>query len=132
MDEMILHNNIVDFNSKINSIIGQKISDIEYVEINYENGKNFYTKFNNVHSIDFSIIIHTNENNTYEILWDGSFYQYGIGINVNSSINYSDAKKWNMKNDNFWKKYLNKEIIGISVLWETITVKDENKKIEKI
>ena len=122
-NERRLHNDIEDFNKKINTIIGKKIIKVEYFGLNYNNHeKNFLTKFTNVHSVDFSIILYLDNCSSYEITWDSSFFQYGIGISLIRDDIYDDSKIiWNMTKDNLWKRFIQKLIIGISVLWETVT-----------
>ena len=123
LNERRLHNDIEDFNKKINTIIGKRIIKVEYFDLNYNNHKkNFLTKFTNVHSVDFSIILYLDNCFSYEITWDSSFFQYGIGISLIRDDIYDDSKIiWNMTKDNLWKRFIQKPIIGISVLWETVT-----------
>ena len=123
LNERRLHNDIEDFNKKINTIIGKRIIKVEYFGLNYNNHeKNFLTKFTNVHSVDFSIILYLDNCFSYEITWDSSFFQYGIGISLIRDDIYDDSKIiWNMTKDNLWKRFIQKPIIGVSVLWETVT-----------
>ena len=122
-NERRLHNDIEDFNKKINTIIGKRIIKVEYFDLNYNNHKkNFLTKFTNVHSVDFSIILYLDNCFSYEITWDSSFFQYGIGISLIRDDIYDDSKIiWNVTKDNLWKRFIQKPIIGVSVLWETVT-----------
>ena len=130
---MHLYKTIEEFNSSFNCLFGQKIIKIEYIGLNYEEYENkYFTKYENIHTMDFSIILYTDKNNKYEITWDNSFYSYGLGILINDFKNENKSSiKWDMTNDIFWEKYLNKNILGIYFLWETVTEWNNDKKIIK-
>jgi len=126
---MKLHDSIADFNEKVQSLIGKRISAVEYLEIIYDEvnpQQMFNTRFKNVHSIDFSIILHTECRHKYEITWDGSFFQYGIGLAVDNNEFYTKSQKWDVTNTTIWQGTLHIEIADIDVTWEKLVETDQN------
>ena len=133
---MKLYNSVEDFNKALNTLIGQKILNVEYIGLNYsdEYENTYLTHIDNVHTMDLAILIYT-ENNVYEITWDSSFFQYGIGVEIHNNTGFKSESeiKWNVSNDTFWKNYLEKTIIGFRVMWDTINQMEiMTKKIEKV
>ena len=126
---MKLHDSIADFNEKVQSLVGKRISAVEYLEIIYDEvnpQQMFNTRFKNVHSIDFSIILHTECSHKYEITWDGSFFQYGIGLAVDNNEFYTRSQKWDVSNTTIWQDALHIEIADIDVTWEKLVETDQN------
>lgn len=126
---MKLHDSIADFNEKVQSLVGKRISAVEYLEIIYDEVKPqqmFNTRFKNVHSIDFSIILCTECSHKYEITWDGSFFQYGIGLAVDNDEFYTTSQKWDVSNTTIWQDTLHIEIAGIDVTWEKLIETAQN------
>jgi hypothetical protein len=88
---MTLNNEHITFEEKCKLLVGQTIVNVEYLEIDYQpkNPEPYYlTKFDNLHSVDFSILLHTDTRETIEIYWDGQFFQYGIGLKINEKVRF--------------------------------------------
>jgi len=128
---MKLHHSIADFNKKVQSLVEKKICAVEYLEIIYDEVNPrpmFNTRYVNVHSIDFSIILHTECNHKYEITWDGSFFQYGIGLAVDNNEFYTKSQKWDVSDTTIWQDTLHIEIADIDVTWEKLVETDQNAR----
>jgi len=124
---MKLEQQHIDFENNCKKFIGIKISKVEYAEIAYhlhdnsEPKKWFATKFDNIHTVDFCVFLHTQTNDVIEIYWDDTFFQFGIGVKLNLPSNFSGYQKWDVTNDALWADYINSEIKDISIGWNIIT-----------
>lgn len=122
----------LNFEELSRQLIGLTVLKVEYSEINYDETNpepNYQTHFKNLDSVDFSILIHTNNGKLVEIYWDGQFYQFGIGIRINQISNFSGSIKWDVSGGNLWKKFIDATISEIQIGWETVTnnvQKDKN------
>lgn len=118
----------LDFENISQQLIGLSILKVEYAEIDYEptNPKPYYsTHFTNIHSVDFSIFFHTDNDKLVEVCWDGKFIQYGIGIKINELSDFSGNIKWDVSTNDLWKKFIGTTISDIHTTWETVTTKEE-------
>jgi hypothetical protein len=125
---MTLTQEHLDFEKFSRQLIGLKVLKVEYSEIVYEqaNPKPYYpTQFANLDTVDFSIFLHCDNEKLVEIYWDGQFFQYGIGIKINEPSDFSGNIKWNVSDNELWKKFIDAKIIDIGVTWETVTTTEE-------
>ena len=125
---MTLTQEHLDFEKFSRQLIGLTVLNVEYSEIVYEptNPKPYYpTKFANLDSVDFSIFFQTDEEKLIEIYWDDKFFQFGIGIKINELSNFSGNIKWNVSDNDLWKKIIGTTISDIFITWETVTTTEE-------
>jgi hypothetical protein len=125
---MNLNQEHIDFESKLKRMIGLSLHKVEYLEINYEpeDPKPYYkTRFNEIDTIDFSIIFQTDKDKI-EFYWDGQFYQYGIGARINEVSEIATGQKWNVSQTDLWEKFIGQKIIEAHLTWEEITTYEEN------
>jgi len=118
----------LDFEKFSRQIIGLTVLKVEYSEIDYEptKSKPYYpTQFKNLDSVDFSIFLHTDKDRLLEFYWDGKFYQYGIGIKINETSNFSGHIKWDVSGSDLWKKFIGTTITDINISWEQVMTKEE-------
>ena len=123
----------IDFENFCRQLVDLTITKVEYSEIDYEptNSKPYYlTQFQDLHSIDFSIYFHTDQNKLIEIYWDGKFYQFGIGIKINEQSDFSGFIKWDVSETDLWKKFIGATITDTKVSWETVTTEQKSGKTE--
>lgn len=121
-----------DFEMLCQQLVGLNIVKIEYSEINYNPLKpipNYLTNYTNVHSIDYSVFLHTQQNSLVEIFWSGEFFQFGIGIKINEKSNFSETIIWEVSELVIWRNFIGQIISSIEIEWEEISIKDENNKI---
>lgn len=124
----------INFEKLSQQLVGLTIINVEYSEIIYDSSNPkpcFSTQFTNLDSVDFSIFFHTNEDKLIEIYWDDKFFQFGIGIKVNSPSDFSGNIKWNVSEYDLWKKFIGKVITGIDITWESVTVETNTEKADK-
>jgi len=112
----------------VSNLIGQKIVEIYYEEINYDSIIEFWEYSSEIHSIDMNVIFVLDNGKIIQIKWDNEFYCYGIGFEVLEKIELRNdiIKTINVTNQVNWKNILNKKIIEVSVFWETVSFIDSN------
>ena len=127
---MTLNQEHKDFENFSLRLVGQKIINVEYAELDYNESTIPYypTKYKNLDSIDFSIFFHTDKNDLIEIYWDDTFFQYGIGIKINEKSDFSNTKKWNVTQNELWKKFIGSEIVDVKITWEKVTTTQERSR----
>lgn len=105
------------------NLIGQKIIEIYYEEINYNPRIEFWEHSSEIHSIDMNVIFKLDNGKSIQIKWDNEFYCYGVGFEVLEKIELKNGifKTINVTNNVNWKNILNKKITEVSVFWDTIT-----------
>ncbi|CAM3881877.1 MULTISPECIES: hypothetical protein [Flavobacterium] len=104
------------------SLIGQKIVEIYYEEINQDPILEFWEYSSEIHSIDMNVIFKLDNGKIIQIKWNNEFYCYGVGFEVLEKIELKNDifKTINVTNHVNWKNILNKKITEVSVFWETI------------
>ena len=129
---MILNQEHKDFENYCESLIGKTIIKVEYAEIDYGKlnkksiEKPYYsTHLQNLDTIDFSIFLYSNTNEKIEIYWDGKFFQYGIGMKINETSDFSGFKVWNVSNNKLWTKIIGKTIKNVNLNWEKVTTTEK-------
>ncbi len=121
---MTLTNQHIEYEIYCNKLIGLTIISVEYSEVVYSENepKRWYnTQFDNLDTVDISIVFKTKDNQTIEIYWDGRFYQFGIGVKLNEKSDFSGFQKWDVSNDKLWNNLLGSTINDIKLTWESVT-----------
>lgn len=112
-----------------NNLIGHKISEVFYQEINYEKIIEYWDFAPMIHSVDMNIIFKLENGKIIQIKWDNEFYCYGIGFEIIDKINNQEGFKIiNLTSNSVWTNLINNEIAGINILWDI----DENVKQETL
>lgn len=117
----------IDFEKKIQQLSGLILHKVEYLEINYEpeTPKPYYqTRFKEIDTVDFSIIFQTDKDKI-EFIWDGQFYEYGIGVRFNEMDEIATGQKWNVSQEDLWKKFIGQKITGVRLTWEEVKSYEE-------
>ena len=121
-----------DFEIFCQQLVGLNIVKVEYSEINYNPIKPepyYLTNYSNVHSIDYSIFLHTQNNSLVEIFWSSEFFQFGIGLKINEKSNFSETLIWEVSELDIWKNIFGQIISNIEIEWDEVSIKDESNKI---
>ena len=117
----------IDFENKIQRVVGLTLLKVEYLEINYEpeHPKPYYkSQFSEIDSIDFSIIFQTDKDKI-EFYWDGQFYQYGIGVRFNEKPETTTGQKWDVSTDALWEKFIEQRIANVKLTWKEVSTHEE-------
>ena len=124
----------IDFESNLRKMVGLTLTNVEYLEINYEpeNPRPFYkTRFNEIDTINFSIIFQTDKDKI-EFYWDGQFYQYGIGVKFNVESESATGQKWNVSQSELWMKFIGQKTKDVQLTWEEVkTYEEKTGKTDK-
>ncbi len=105
-------------------LLNSEVKSVKYYEIAYEPSNPtpyFQTKFERIHSVDFSVVLITS-NGKFEICWDDEFFQFGIGINTESKSIFSNYQSWDVTAENLWTGLIGHQIISVDIDWEKITI----------
>lgn len=122
----------LEFKSHCEKLIGKKIVSVGYAEIDYGKLENrpsepyYHTHYENIHTIDFSIFMHTDQNEKLEFHWDSKFFQYDIGLKINGKSDFSGCKHWNLTDHEIWSNILNLEIKDVKLGWEKVNTEESN------
>ena len=101
------------------SFIGQTIKEVYYEELDYDTDSEFWEMSNEIHSVDMNVIFRLDNDQLLQIKWDNEFYCYGVGFeNLPEIIKREGFKTINVSNNSNWKKFIDKTISGIKVLWD--------------
>ena len=102
-----------------NNLIGRKIKEVFYQEINYNESAEYWNFAPMIHSVDMNVIIKLDNDKIIQIKWDNEFYCYGIGLeNIDKIDNQEGFKTINLTLNSAWINLIDKEITGIKVLWD--------------
>ncbi|NNV55609.1 hypothetical protein [Limnovirga soli] len=118
----------IEFENFCNQLIGFTITKVEYSEIDYEPTRAipyYPTQFQNLHSVDFSIFLHTDKNNLIEIYWDGQFFEYGIGVKLDEKSDFSGFITWDVSESELWKKFIGTTITDIKISWVRVNSNEQ-------
>jgi hypothetical protein len=101
------------------SLIGQKIKEVFYEELDYETELEYWEYSNEIHSIDMNVIFQLENGQIIQIKWDNEFYCYGIGFEILKGITKRDGfKTIDVTENPNWKNLIGKKISGINILWD--------------
>jgi hypothetical protein len=128
---MKLNKNHIEFENYCKRIIGLTVDSVEYHELDYFPDAPipcFYTNFSNIHSVDFSIIIHSG-NDSIQIFWSSEFFQFGIGLKINEASVDSNYKNWDVSKEDIWSKFIGEKVSDINIGWEDVIDEKSNDVI---
>ncbi len=101
------------------NLIGQKIIEVFYEELDYETELEYWEHSNEIHSVDMNVIFQFKNGQIIQIKWDNEFYCYGIGFENLKEITKRDGMKTIKVTENpNWKNLIGKEISRINILWD--------------
>ncbi len=126
-----------DFEEKFKKIIGLTLTNVEYSEIKnelgepYESTPYYPSKYEDLHSVDYSVFINTKEEQKIEIYWDDQFFQFGIGIKINEKSDFSNTAILNVTTEKIWANTIGQKIIDIEINWNIVeTIEQTNNETE--
>lgn len=117
----------IDFELNLKRMVGIALNKVEYLEINYDPEKPkpyFKTRFNEIDTVDFSIIFQTDKGKI-EVCWDGQFYQFGIGVRFNQETEIATGQNWDVSHSNLWGKFIGYKVSDVRLTWEEVIIVEE-------
>jgi len=100
-------------------LIGRKIKDIYYEELDYKDDLEYWELYPDTHSIDMRVVLKLDNQDLIQIMWDNEFYCYGIGLNRLDELSTIENFKTIKVSDNpNWTALLGEEITEITVFWD--------------
>lgn len=129
---MELRKEHLDFENVVREIVGLRVSAVSY----YSRADRMITSksfqeshFKQIDSVDFSVMIQCQNNKKIEILWDSSFFQYGVGININEDSPFEKYQITDVRNSLIWNNTIGQTIENITVNWDLAIEENLNGNI---
>ena len=100
-------------------VIGRRIKDVYYEELDYQNDLEYWELSPDTHSIDLNIIIQFDNQDFVQIKWDNAFHCYGIGLERLEELNYRESiKTIKLSANKNWSALIDQEVTEVNVLWD--------------
>ncbi len=110
-----------EFESKVHSLIGERISRVKYFEIDYEGGKEYWNFNSGFDSLDYGLDLEMESGAVKGIIWGSEFYQYGISlVSVSLDTELKSSRKIDVTEISRWHKLIGSEIKNVKVIWSWI------------
>jgi hypothetical protein len=104
-------------NEVLKSLIGQKISSVQYAAIDYFDDKPYWD-YGKIHEVEHGVEFTTESGEIYRISWDDYDNGYGVYVAKKELVNFwNEALMWNVTEREEWKESLNQEITEIKTYW---------------
>jgi len=101
------------------NLIGLKIKEVFYEELDYETELEYWEYSNEIHSVDMNVIFELENGQILKIKWDNEFDCYGIGLeNIKKVTEREGFKTIKVTENSNWKNLIGKKISEIKVLWD--------------
>ncbi|MBT5018382.1 hypothetical protein OAF98_00550 [Planctomicrobium sp.] len=107
------------YDAAAQQLVGFKLDRVTYFEIEYEIGEPCYLHQAQIgHFLDFGLEFRMTGGDYRSFLWDGTFYQYGVGIYghaANREVNTN--RQWDVSETDDWHPFIGSTIIAVNVYW---------------
>ncbi len=101
------------------ALVGRKIQNVYYEELDYQNGEEYWKVSDSCHSIDMNVILELDNKELIQIKWDNEFYCYGIGIEQLKKLDYREGiKTMAVSQNESWTELINNSLVEINVYWD--------------
>jgi hypothetical protein len=100
-------------------LLGRKIENVYYEELDYQNDEDYWRISESCHSIDMNVILELDNKEFIQIKWDNEFYCYGIGIEQLEKLDYREGiKTLTISQNKSWAELVNNRISAIKIYWD--------------
>ena len=112
-------NTRADFDVNLNRLIGFTIDRVIYFEIDYQNGRPLFRDHPETgHFLDFGVEMVDASGRSCCVTWDGTFFQYGLGVFVDTpSSKVLPGLSYDVTDDPEWVQFIGREIVGVESYW---------------
>lgn len=119
------------FETASKEMIGWRLSGVVYTEGDLFPAHPqpcYHTANNRYHSVDFSVMLRSEDNQFAEIFWSENQSGFALKIHLNEKNHYKGGRTWNTTTENLWQPVIGKTISDVQVYR---TGNSKNKKNEK-
>jgi len=107
-----------EFESNLQSLVGERIKAIQYYEVEYENGEVLWNYDPRFDSLDYGLDLVMESGLTKGIIWGSEFCQYGISmVSQSLSLELRGGRKIDVSNTSRWKDIIGREIENVKIIW---------------
>jgi hypothetical protein len=120
----------IEYEAEAKRLVGKRLCAVSYFEINYESGKPFYeTEGFPGHLLDFGCDLRAEDGSVWGVIWDGEYFQHGVGVLSESlRAHVLAAKSWDVSDDAHWKSHIGKLIVSVNVYWNWVQYEGSNRR----
>lgn len=123
------------YNNIRTSLIGKRISHVQYQELDYEDNLEYWEFSQSIHSVNMNVILTLHDKSIVQFNWDYYFDFYGVGIKLLESIDKREGLKTVSILSQHWKQVFNIPIKDVFVYWsesDSETQYFENDKLVNV
>ena len=106
-----------EYESEVAALVGKRLKRVRYFEIRSDADAPYY--LNELfcgHLLDYGCDFEMTDGSTFGVIWDGEFFQYGVGISRASlSTQLSDARVWDVTDHDNWASLIGQTIAKVKV-----------------
>lgn len=107
-----------DYETLVQSLVGERILKIEYFEINYDGYETDFSGSECFDSLDYGTNLHMVSGQVFGFIWGDEFFQYGVSIlktPIQSKV--SECREVDVSNSKNWNPLLGKVITNAQIDW---------------
>lgn len=115
-------NTRADFDASLKRLSGFTVGRVVYFEIDYQNGQPIFRDHPEIgHFLDFGVEIIDSSGRSCCVTWDGAFFQYGLGVFVDSpSANVLPGLAYDVTDDPEWAPFVGRTIVDAEGYWSWV------------
>ncbi len=101
-------------------LIGKRLAAVRYFEVESDTPEPGYQVpgFPG-HLLDFGCDLVTDDGKTCGFMWDGEFFQYGVGVEDSSlSLRLRRFRSWDVSCESHWKGLAGRCVVSVDVYWD--------------
>ena len=116
-------------NDVFTMLIGKRLTGVRYFEVRYDTVEPFYIgdPFPG-HLLDYGCDLEFADRTIIGIIWDGEYFQYGIGVfKCSTASHLTGFKAWDASKENHWASLINMAITKVKVHWSWAQYEGQEK-----
>jgi hypothetical protein len=119
-----------EYENDIAAIVGKQLKRVRYFELCHENDAPYYlNELFHGHLLDFGCDLEMADGSIFGVIWDGEFFQYGVGIsNTSLSAQLLDARVWDVTDEGHWVSLIGQTIVKVKAHWSWVQYVGSSKR----
>jgi len=111
------------FEAAIQGLVGLTIADVTYFEIEYQTQEPCYLHQPKIgHFLDFGVEFRMACGSYRSFLWDGTFYQYGIGLFPYAAcLEVNTQRQWVVSATPEWRQIIGSSVASARIYWSWVS-----------